>query len=461
MNCPKCNRNLVPTLSICTTCGTMVKDSVREELEVKISTVPRHVKTEFRGKATMSNKPLLQPPAARASQPVMNKPTTGSSVIKNQAVNKPVTTEISSKLTSPTLVDFQPKSTALPEWRLQLQNAVRQRKEHNQPHEETATAPTIVHRTNGSAALKAEVLELERQETVLHENEKVNNALRRIEQSRKMFYVEEKPKAAPIETAPKKDFPFRIAAKNDDVPAVKTETKTSANFAPVAKPKLVSSLRADKPDFDTNKLPPLPQEAKISTSFEKRPVETPEKIETRAVEPAALEKAEETINAELPKIKISHPTEEAAEEIIEEAEEIEDCAPFAMRFNAGVFDFLIGSFASLILLAPFILLGGDWFTLAGLFAFLATNAIVMFVYMTTAIGLFGKTFGMKMFSLEIIDIEENDYPTFHQAAVSSSVYLLSLALGGTGFLTVPFTSERRAVHDIVSGTVVVREYEGE
>jgi uncharacterized RDD family membrane protein YckC len=66
---------------------------------------------------------------------------------------------------------------------------------------------------------------------------------------------------------------------------------------------------------------------------------------------------------------------------------------------------------------------------------------------------------MKLFSLEVIDIEENDYPTFHQAAVSSSVYLLSLALGGTGFLTVPFTADRRAVHDIVSGTVVVREYE--
>jgi uncharacterized RDD family membrane protein YckC len=79
--------------------------------------------------------------------------------------------------------------------------------------------------------------------------------------------------------------------------------------------------------------------------------------------------------------------------------------------------------------------------------------------MTTAVGLFGKTFGMKLFSLELIDIEENDYPTFHQAAVSSSVYLLSLALGGTGFLTVPFTTDGRAVHDIVSGTIIVREYE--
>ena len=295
----------------------------------------------------------------------------------------------------------------------------------------------------------------------MHENETVQKALRRIEQSRKKFYVEEKPQIVPVETTPKKDFPFHIASKNDDVITTKTEAKPSTNFVSVAKPKLVSSLRNGKPDFDTNKLPPLPQAVKMSTSFEKRAVEeSPEKIGTIVTEPAIMEKPEEMAKPDLPEIKISHPTDKAAEELLE-TEEVEDCASFAMRFNAGIFDILICSFASLILLAPFILLGGNWFTVAGLFAFLATSAIVMFVYMTTAVGLFGKTFGMKMFSLEIIDIEENDYPTFHQAAVSTSVYLLSLALGGSGFLTVPFTANRRAVHDLVSGTVVVSEYEVE
>ena len=128
-----------------------------------------------------------------------------------------------------------------------------------------------------------------------------------------------------------------------------------------------------------------------------------------------------------------------------------------MRFNAGVFDLIIGGFTSLILLAPFILLGGNWFTTAGLFAFLATCSIVMFIYMTTAVGMFGRTFGMKMFSLEIIDIEENDYPTFHQFSVRASFYMFSLCIGGSGFLTVLFTDDKRAVHDIVSGTLIVRD----
>ena len=57
--------------------------------------------------------------------------------------------------------------------------------------------------------------------------------------------------------------------------------------------------------------------------------------------------------------------------------------------------------------------------------------------------------------------EENDYPTFHQAAVSAAVYLLSLGLGGSGFLTVLFTDDQRAVHDIVSGTLMVKDCQEE
>lgn len=64
---------------------------------------------------------------------------------------------------------------------------------------------------------------------------------------------------------------------------------------------------------------------------------------------------------------------------------------------------------------------------------------------------------MRLFSLELIDAEQNAYPSVHQAAVSSAVFLLSIAFGGLGFLTVLFNEERRAIHDIVSGTLLIRE----
>jgi len=66
--------------------------------------------------------------------------------------------------------------------------------------------------------------------------------------------------------------------------------------------------------------------------------------------------------------------------------------------------------------------------------------------------------GMRLFSLEIVDAMENEYPTLQQAAISSSLFLISLAFAGSGFITAFFNEERRAIHDLLSGTIVVREF---
>ena len=137
---------------------------------------------------------------------------------------------------------------------------------------------------------------------------------------------------------------------------------------------------------------------------------------------------------------------------------IEDLAPVSMRFNAGLFDLIIGAFAGFILLSPVVLMGANWFSATGLMAFGAAWAIVMFVYLTIAIGMYGKTFGMRMFALELVDAEENDYPTFHQAAVNSAVFLLTLPLLGAGFLPMIFNQEQRAAHDLAAGTIIVTEF---
>ena len=413
MNCPVCNRNNAVTLSICPSCGTMIKDSVREELKPRILSPSSRVNFEIKGNSPVPNK---------LNQQIANPP-------------KPTAAEIASKLPTPNLVEFHTKTATLPEWRLQLQNAVRQR--HGYAETDYSDASSVRQTklvTNGANALYAEVAV--ETEPVQHKNPTLNSALQRIEESRQRFLVEEKPPivAANSATTASKNYPFHIAFKQTEVAA-----KTASRNIPVSvptKPKLATSLRLDSEPLDTNKLPPLPNPATISSSFAKSSTALAEdKIEIRPLE-----------------------TEEIVEPQEENSEGVDDCAPFAMRFNAGLFDLIIGSFLSLLLLAPFVLLGGSWFTFGGFFAFLATGAIVMFIYMTTAIGLFGRTFGMLIFSLEVLNIEDDEYPTLHQAAVSSSVYLLSLAFGGIGFLTLPFNEEKRAVHVLVSGTIVVREY---
>lgn len=461
MNCPVCNRNLVNDISVCFTCGAMANDSVREEHTVKKSPIVKQPTANQnlapgKGKNYMPLKPHLKP----SPRPILNSMRDfnddavnvekKSFDIQKTEMKKTVTEKLGVKPTSPTLVEFQQKGTVIPEWRLELKNAVRQKlqKAAVSDNEEIFPTPRVINRTHGATAIKPQYIEQICEEPVLHENLKVQNALKRIQQSREKFLIVENEPIAEttVEAAPKKDFPYHIAARTNEVTEVKTPEHT------LTKPKLISSLPGENFKRDTNKLPPLPKPVAISTSFSR-------KVEMEMIDDVpAMPKEEIPVESSKNEITI---TPQKTDDFVETEEienvEIEDIAPFAMRFNAGLFDLIIGGFTSLILLAPFVLLGGNWFTTAGLFAFLATCSIVMFIYMTTAVGMFGRTFGMKMFSLEIIDLEGDDYPTFHQAAVSAAVYLLSLALGGSGFLTVLFTDDRRAVHDIVSGTLMVKD----
>ena len=391
-----------------------------KNLNPKFLSLPKRVNFEIKGNSPVPNK--LNQQIIIANPP-------------KSAELKPATAEIAAKPTTPTLVEFHTKTATIPEWRLQLQNSVRRRQGYNETDASAVQQTRLV--TNGANALKAEVVA--EVETFQHENTTLNSALQRIEKSRQRFLKEEKPPIVAVNLAPttNKNYPFYIASKQTEV-APKPASKNVPVSVPT-KPKLATSLRIDSEPIDTNKLPPLPKAATVSSSFAKSSVNF--------------------IEAEKDKIEIKAAEVEELVETNEEIfEEIDDCAPVAMRFNAGLFDLIIGAFLSLLLLAPFVMLGGNWFTFAGLLAFLATCAIVMFIYLTTAIGMFGRTFGMRLFSLEVVDIEGEEYPSLHQAAVSSSVYLLSLALGGIGFLTLPFNQEKRAVHDLVSGTIVVREY---
>ncbi len=400
----------------------MANDSVREELEVKISPISKVKIMEKKDIFSIPKKPEPQIVKAQINVP-----------IPKPLAEKMVTGEIAVKTTAPTLVEFQSKNAALPEWRLQLQNAVRQRRDI-----ETNQRPMPM--TSGALALKLQPnIEPETEiapapELVVHANPTLNAALQRIANSRRQFLVSEEIEVAPIvaETpAPTKNYPFRIAARAGEIlPEPKPAT---VNYA--VKPRQAVTLKTEVKKFDTNKLPPLSEE--VAEAFD---------VHKTVSDDIHKTVSDEEVNK----------TELKLVETEEEFEEIEDLAPFTMRFNAGLFDLIIGSFITLILLAPFMLKGG-WFSLSGFLGFLAVCAVVMFVYLTVAVGFYGRTLGMRLFALEVVDIEGENYPTIHQAAVSSSLYLLSMVFGGAGFLTLPFNEEKRAIHDLASGTIVVKE----
>ena len=454
MICPVCKRDLAPTLSICLTCGAMINDTVREELETKISKTadPTSNSGRLAARATTAEQPpkieppKLAPPKIEATKietpkieaPKIEAPKPMSAPAKPLGA-KFDTSDLRVKKTSPTLVEFQTKKATVPEWRLQLQNSVRQKVGGNRRAdanaETTEARQTKPRATNGANALKVEFVEDEQPGS--HQNPRVANALKRIEESRRTFSnqpVPEQPLKAGKPTA-SRNFPFNVVARSNEP---RPTPKATVNPSP--KPMLVSSLRIEKKGFDTNKLPPLAKPPVASRSF--IPAAEPPTARTEAAQPTVEQTAVETEVLEL----------EA------ETDEIDDLAPLSMRFSAGIFDMIIGVFASLIILSPFILSGGSWLSLSGFFAIAAAVAIVLFLYMTVSIAFFGRTFGMRLFSLELVDVEENAYPTMHQAAVSSAVFLLSLTFAGIGFLPMLFNEERRAAHDILSGTILIREY---
>ena len=432
-----------------------MNDSVREELETQIKPgLPRTVERPTvqpvkvavpvqmpRIEATPRVEPVA--PRVEAAAPIAPRAEVANTAKPAPAVPR-VTQEFHSPKTSPTLVEFQAKQTAVPDWRLALQNSVRQRRGGSAA---TVTPETVPQQarlsTRGAAALKAEPVaegKVEAQSAVA--DPRVAAALKRIDNSRKTFAPPpNKPNLAAAKSPVAREFPFNVVARSAE-PAVQVAAPKKASVNPAPRPKLIPTFKIEKGGYDTNKLPPLQAAANpvVIDEHELEPIE----IHDTAAEQEIVLRVEETIVDEV---------ETAASE-----ENTDDIAPIAMRFNAGLFDVIIGAFASFVLFSPLVFMGGDWFTASGMLAFAATWAIVMFIYMTAAIGMYGRTIGMRMFSLEVIDAEENDYPTFHQAAVSAAVYLLTIPVLGLGFLPALFNEEQRAAYDLASGTIVVTEF---
>jgi hypothetical protein len=226
----------------------MVHDTVREELETKIG---------------RTSGPL----AARAAQPEIiddlpdlpiSEPVSGpiKTTAPPPARPKAPTMELPPKKTSPTLVDFQPRSASLPDWRLQVQNAVRQRangssRETDAPAAAPAVASVAAQPAREKRSRTAELREMAN----AHPNETVANALKRIEASRRAFNPQAERNRAVAKAARERSFPFDVVSRAAEGPL----RAAPAPPTPAPKPKLVSPLRIEKKAYDTNKLPPLPK----------------------------------------------------------------------------------------------------------------------------------------------------------------------------------------------------------
>lgn len=135
----------------------------------------------------------------------------------------------------------------------------------------------------------------------------------------------------------------------------------------------------------------------------------------------------------------------------------DDRAPRLKRMAAAFVDLLLVALICAPFAAAIELSIGNWgdsrvSSSMGLIA-----GLVMFLYHTCSVALAGRTPGMRAYGLQAVDARKASVPTTGQCARRALVYMLSLAAGGLGILYSLFDAEGRTVHDILSGTVVVRK----
>ncbi len=97
-------------------------------------------------------------------------------------------------------------------------------------------------------------------------------------------------------------------------------------------------------------------------------------------------------------------------------------------------------------------LGTDPALIGGLGLSIAIGLIYALLFQVTR----QRTLGMRLLRMRVIDVY-GDPPTIARCAARTAGYLASLATLGLGFLWIGFDSEKRGLHDWLSGTYVIKE----
>ena len=130
-------------------------------------------------------------------------------------------------------------------------------------------------------------------------------------------------------------------------------------------------------------------------------------------------------------------------------------APVFRRLMAGFVDLLVLT----LLNAPMIAAAnsyGDWRNLQVLGIVVGVALTIGFLYSTVSVALTGRTLGMRLFGIRVVDTRTGLIPTGKQSAGRALMYLASLLSAGVMLALALLDSERQATHDRVSKTVVVR-----
>lgn len=315
-----------------------------------------------------------------------------------------------------TLIEFPGTSRAVPEWRKQLSQRVREVQElrAREAAEEAAAAQEagLV-----SCVLPSAQLELVPDLEQPVRNPIVSKALERIERARRT---------------------------DDHVATGFAGAATAAALAPVAD---IALEPTPEPTLATTIDPPAPVETKPRLTVvapSKPQVEStdrkPVRVISEGVDHVALSYLETCLS--VPPIASDGGTESA---------------PFKRRFIAGTLDLALTALLACPFAAAIEFMDGNWADprIIGLMS--GITLVLMFAYLTISIALTGRTVGMRMLSLRAIDTRTGMIPTGGQAMKRAIGYIFGLAFFGLGVIYGLVDPDRRTIYDRFSKTIVIRD----
>jgi uncharacterized RDD family membrane protein YckC len=133
-----------------------------------------------------------------------------------------------------------------------------------------------------------------------------------------------------------------------------------------------------------------------------------------------------------------------------------DSAPVFRRMLSAVTDLAVVGLISSPVLALTELTNFEWQSPRVIGFVVGAFLVVGFLYLTVSVAFTGRTLGMKLFSLRVIDARTGLIPTGSQSAGRSFVYLLSLASAGVALIYMFVSREKHTVHDRFTRTTVIR-----
>lgn len=350
---------------------------------------------------------------------------------------------------TPSLIEFPgPARQALPEWRKELGERVREVQERR-AREASLEGEAPAELMNDEVKSQRP-LELLSKPSIPPTNPLVAAALRRIERAHTHSQFSGNTAVATAAAYDEQQaFDLGLADASEDAFAVTAEEASGTEETEItARPEKIHKLTVVSAPvittFEEESVPIL--EASVEASI--APVEDPPPLEI----PKPTVKPKRLIRDNDPALNYLDSVPTA---LVVETAQVRS-APVFFRMFSALMDFIVVCILAAPVVAMIKLTELQWQN-PRVIAFAAgTLLVAIFLYLTLSIALTGRTLAMRLFALRVVDARTGLIPTGAQSAGRAVFYIMSIAIAGLGLMYMFVDRERRTAHDRFTRTAVVR-----